>query len=335
MSTSMKTLTNSRTAGLSHREVPRTSTSRSLASRSKCCRQTFACALDRSSHRRVKQEYPPAVFKRSSRGGPNYRNDVSVRAFGAPRPAAASGGYSRDLWEAVLQIQKQLQIAIDTEDYAAAARLRDQAEQYTSEMSINAQLLLKSVADLENSDVDVRRKAAETISTVGDERAEPYLRTALFDKEDRVHEKVEEALWVLWCRSGNPKIDRELQEGMLLMKNRATYPSAKKVFSDVIKAAPTFAEGYNKRATVNYLMQEYGNSIDDCKMTVAINEMHFGAYSGMGLCHLALNELDEALEAFQTALSINPRMPEIQRYADQILDFKQKGKDQDSDNLFP
>ena len=57
-------------------------------------------------------------------------------------------------------------------------------------------------------------------------------------------------------------------------------------YTEVIEMAPNFAEGYNKRATVGYLLRDFPRAIEDCKATLALNPNHFGALSGMGLCHL-------------------------------------------------
>ena len=52
--------------------------------------------------------------------------------------------------------------------------------------------------------------------------------------------------------------------------------------------------GWNKRATTNYLLRDLRASIEDCRKTLELNPSHFGALSGMGLCHLGLFEFAEA-----------------------------------------
>jgi tetratricopeptide (TPR) repeat protein len=70
--------------------------------------------------------------------------------------------------------------------------------------------------------------------------------------------------------------------------------------------APSFAEGYNKRATVYYLLQEYEEAIQDCRSTLALNPYHFGALSGLGLCYAALQDLESALFWFEKAFTLHP-----------------------------
>jgi tetratricopeptide (TPR) repeat protein len=102
---------------------------------------------------------------------------------------------------------------------------------------------------------------------------------------------------------------------------RGAFEEAVAIFTEVIEMAPEFAEGYNKRATTYYLMQEYEKSIRDCDQTIALNPVHFGALSGAGLCYLGLRNLPKALDYFERAVAVNPNMPPIQRYVEDIKKF--------------
>ncbi|GFH22634.1 TPR_REGION domain-containing protein [Haematococcus lacustris] len=73
-------------------------------------------------------------------------------------------------------------------------------------------------------------------------------------------------------------------EGTRLMSNPEEHDKALKVFEAMIKAAPTFPEAYNKRATLMYVMRRFEDSIQDCRTVLAMQPHHFGAASGMGLC---------------------------------------------------
>ena len=70
-------------------------------------------------------------------------------------------------------------------------------------------------------------------------------------------------------------------------------------FSRVVERAPTFAEGWNKRATARFLATHYATSIADCQEVVRLNPHHFGALAGQGLCHVALGQLREAARCFR------------------------------------
>ena len=115
------------------------------------------------------------------------------------------------------------------------------------------------------------------------------------------------ALWQMWHRSGDPELDALLRQGIEAIE-RQELQASDEIFSRLIKAAPGFAEGWNKRATVRYLARDYAGSIADCRQTLARNPNHFGALSGQGLCHLALGEHQEAASLFRRALAVHPHL---------------------------
>src|SRR5436853_2611517 len=115
------------------------------------------------------------------------------------------------------------------------------------------------------------------------------------------------ALWEMWHRSGDPQVDAVLRQGLEAME-RQDVEQAEAIFTRVIQLAPSFAEGWNKRATVRFLAKDYAASIADCRETVARNPNHFGALSGQGLCHLALEQYKEAAECFRRTLAIHPSL---------------------------
>jgi tetratricopeptide (TPR) repeat protein len=114
-------------------------------------------------------------------------------------------------------------------------------------------------------------------------------------------------LWQTWHRSGDPTLDAMLAEGIAALEQQDC-PAAEAAFTRLIEAAPSFAEGWNKRATTRYVAKEYEGSIADCRQTLARNPSHFGALSGQGLCHLALGQWAEAAAMFRRALAVYPHL---------------------------
>ena len=100
----------------------------------------------------------------------------------------------------------------------------------------------------------------------------------------------------MWTHSGIPEVDRLLRDGVAAMERR-DFPRAEELFAHVIEIAPDFAEGWNKRATVRYLAEDFAGAIADCGETIARKPRHFGALSGQGLCHMALGQHREAADA--------------------------------------
>jgi tetratricopeptide (TPR) repeat protein len=130
---------------------------------------------------------------------------------------------------------------------------------------------------------------------------------ALKSEDSELAATAEAILWRSWCCSGDAEIDRIFRAGVEAMQ-RQKLAEAEALFSRVVELKPEFAEGWNKRATVRYLRQNFTGSIADCQQTLAINPNHFGAASGQGLCHLSLSEYREAAICFRKALEIHPNL---------------------------
>ena len=77
----------------------------------------------------------------------------------------------------------------------------------------------------------------------------------------------EDFLWRIWCQCGDPEADMILRAGVRAMQS-GKLDEAEALFTRVIELVPDFAEGWNKRATVRYLEQNFTGSIADCEETV-------------------------------------------------------------------
>ena len=122
--------------------------------------------------------------------------------------------------------------------------------------------------------------------------------------------EAEAALWALWCRSGEPAHDALLAQGVAALQ-RTDFVTATKLFTRLIDAAPDWAEAWNKRATARYLARNFEGAIRDCEETLARKPHHFGALSGQGLCHLALEQYAPAAALFRRALAVHPSLAPV------------------------
>ena len=78
------------------------------------------------------------------------------------------------------------------------------------------------------------------------------------------------------------------------------------VFTKIITAESDWAEAWNKRATVLYLMKKYESSLADIKVTLVLEPRHFGALSGQALNYIELNLYEKAIESYRAAQKIYP-----------------------------
>ena len=164
---------------------------------------------------------------------------------------------------------------------------------------------LKALADTRS--VDSRRQGARALGETGLMDDLPQLSSALRDSDPLVRDLAESAMWQVWSRSGDPAIDRLFARGLEQMQARQG-EEAVETFGEIIRRRPEFAEGWNKRATVYYLLGEYKKSLADCDEVMKRNPYHFGALSGYGMIYMQLDQPAQALEYFERALRVNPNL---------------------------
>jgi tetratricopeptide (TPR) repeat protein len=119
--------------------------------------------------------------------------------------------------------------------------------------------------------------------------------------------RIESEIWIEWSKSGSPALDLLLQRGRDALALGDT-TQAIEHFTAIIDADPTFAEGWNARATAYYQAGEFGPSIADIAQVLQLNPRHFGALSGLGSILEETGKPEKALEVYKAALGIHPQM---------------------------
>jgi tetratricopeptide (TPR) repeat protein len=165
----------------------------------------------------------------------------------------------------------------------------------------------EALAALKNTEAAARAEAVVWIANRGSMADAPLLHERLRDESAFVRNYAEQALWLLWTRSGDADIDRLMARASEEMQ-AGRHSEAITLLSEVIRKRPDFAEGWNRRATVYYLAGEYRKSIADCDEVLKRNPGHFGALSGLGQIYLQLDDPEKALAWFRRALEVNPNM---------------------------
>ena len=90
--------------------------------------------------------------------------------------------------------------------------------------------------------------------------------------------------------------------------NSQEYQKAEDIFTTVIGLDPNWAEAWNKRATVLYLMGKYQKSQEDIDEVLKLEDRHFGALSGQGLVQMKLKNYENALSSYEKVKKIYPSM---------------------------
>ena len=120
--------------------------------------------------------------------------------------------------------------------------------------------------------------------------------------------EIEQKIWKLWSTHPSDKnLTTMLAEGSNLV-NKQKFDQAIVVFSKVIDLDPKWAEAWNKRATVLYMVGEFQKSQDDIDKVLELEERHFGALAGQGLVNIQLENYDKAIMSYKKAQQIYPKM---------------------------
>ncbi len=125
---------------------------------------------------------------------------------------------------------------------------------------------------------------------------------------DHHSSKIEEQIWNIWTKHPtNQNLTLRLEEGSILLKNQE-FLKAMNIFSEIINQDPKWAEAWNKRATVLYLMGDYQGSQNDINKVLELEKRHFGALSGQGLVNIKLENYEKAIDSYKKAKEIYPTM---------------------------
>lgn len=128
----------------------------------------------------------------------------------------------------------------------------------------------------------------------------------------------------IWLKSGSDTVDLLMTWSLKAMSEK-DFPLALDYLDRVTIMKPDYAEGWNTRATVHFLMQDFSASISDINRTLALEPRHFGAMSGLGMILRELGEDKRAIAVFHEALKLDPYLDSVKRaLAD--LEAKQAGE---------
>ena len=135
---------------------------------------------------------------------------------------------------------------------------------------------------------------------------------ALFERLQETSDPVDAAttqqrIWQIWIESDDAASSQLMRRGMAAMAGGDS-ESALDAFDELVTLAPDFAEAWNKRATVYYLMGRFDESVTDIQQTLELEPRHFGALSGLALIYDAVDNPEAAIRSLEAALDINPHL---------------------------
>jgi tetratricopeptide (TPR) repeat protein len=131
---------------------------------------------------------------------------------------------------------------------------------------------------------------------------------------------VEKKISAIWDESGSDTID-------LLAKwaddaiDAMNYPLALDYLDRITTLKPDYVEGWDKRANVYFMTEDYGRALADLEHVLALEPRHFGALAGLGTILHALGQDGKAVVAYKAALDLDPNLGSVKDALSQLRDY--------------
>jgi tetratricopeptide (TPR) repeat protein len=178
-------------------------------------------------------------------------------------------------------------------------------------------LLQAPIAPAQTADGGARQTLAETAPKSRAEQLDELFATLAASENGEAAKAAERGILRLWLESGSDTIDL-LMNRALAATDEEEYPLALDFLDRIITLEPGYAEGWNRRATIHFLNDDYGKAIADLEQVLAIEPRHFGALAGLGTMLRELGHEQLALDAYRQALALDPVMSEVQKAIDEL-----------------
>ena len=141
--------------------------------------------------------------------------------------------------------------------------------------------------------------------------------------DEQAAKGVEEKIWELWSRFDSPTAEVLLGQAVVAM-GASDNAASLEILDRIVASYPTYAEAWNKRATLHFMLGNYEASLRDIDKVLDLEPRHFGALAGRGMIYQRQEKWSAALNAFREALSMNPNMTGIK---DAIQELSRRERD--------
>ena len=127
-------------------------------------------------------------------------------------------------------------------------------------------------------------------------------------------------IWRIWTESDSDTINL-LMEWTSKAIREEKYALAQDLLTQVTTLQPDYVEGWNRRATLNYLVADYGRSLSDIERTLQLEPRHFGALIGLASILQKTQQDERALETWYSVLKIYPAN---ERAQEAVIELEEK-----------
>jgi tetratricopeptide (TPR) repeat protein len=130
---------------------------------------------------------------------------------------------------------------------------------------------------------------------------------------------ITDQIWIYWTTPADPMLAARMSD-VLALRRQADFPAVIALLDDIIADHPDYAEAWNQRATVYYLLRNFEQSIADIEKVLQLEPRHFGALAGRAVIYKELGRDDLALKDIIAALAIHPFLAERAMFPELLED---------------
>lgn len=121
--------------------------------------------------------------------------------------------------------------------------------------------------------------------------------------------RVSAEMWEVWLRAPDETAQEVLDAG-LRRRDSYDFAGALAEFDRLAAYCPTYAEGFNQRAYIHFLQENYDAALADLDIALKLQPLHIAAQSGRALTLMNLGRLDDARAQLLEAVGYNPWLSE-------------------------
>jgi tetratricopeptide (TPR) repeat protein len=129
---------------------------------------------------------------------------------------------------------------------------------------------------------------------------------------------VEEEIWQVWMHHPHRRAAIALDRAASDIAAQR-YDVAETRLDRLLRACPHFAEAWNKRATLYYMLERDEECVRDIHRTLELEPRHFGALCGLAEICASRGERGDAVFVFHAALRVHPHLDAARTSMEQLL----------------
>ncbi|MDP2122311.1 MAG: hypothetical protein Q8K28_20620 [Hoeflea sp.] len=139
------------------------------------------------------------------------------------------------------------------------------------------------------------------------------------ERDDQQAKRISERIWAKWRDSGSATVNLMMQWADKAVTDNKN-GLALDLLDQVVVLEPDYVEGWNRRATLHFMMGNHGKSMVDINRVLTLEPRHFGAIAGMAAILAVSGNAELELRAWEQMLEIYPASRQAQKKVGELAD---------------